>query len=444
MSFGLMTLVPPIIVIAIAILSKKPIESLLIGCISAYAIIAAATGQNFIDITVKAFFKTATNYDNVWLLMVCGLFGSLIALLHASGSTIAIAELIGRYCKKAKTVLMSSWLLGIIIFIDDYMNIMTISSCMKKLCDKKGIPRQALAYIIDSTGAPACVLVPFSTWAIFYASSFFEQEAVQQLGLGSAMSSFIHAIPYTFYASIALIIVPLFILKIIPPIGPMKEAYLNYTNYAETVENEKRQGKIIDFFVPILTMIVLAIGFGDMFIALIAAILVCFLLYVPRKIISLSEFCDLWIKGFGNLIPTLAVLLFAFFMKQACADIALPEYVVGCCLPYVTAQTFPVVAFVLVSILAFVTGDSWGVPAVCVPIIMPLAGACGANILLTMGAVISGGVFCSHACFYSDATVLTASCCDIEAMDHARTQLPYAIIGFALSGVLYLSLGFVL
>ena len=191
-------------------------------------------------------------------------------------------------------------------------------------------------------------------------------------------------------------------------------------------------------------MIVLTIVYDDMFIALIAAILVCLVLYVPRKIITLSEFCELWIKGFGDLIPTLAVLFFAFFMKQACADIALPEYVVGCCLPYVTAQTFPVVAFILVSILAFVTGDSWGVPAICVPIIMPLAGACGANVLLTMGVVVSGGVFCSHACFYSDATVLTATCCEIEVIDHARTQLPYALVGFIASAFLYTLCGFIL
>ena len=202
MDFGIWTLLPPAIVIVLAIWSKKPVESLLVGCLSAYAIIAIQTKENFITLATDAFFKVATNYDNVWIILVCALFGSLIALMNASNGTMAIAELIGRFCKSAKSILMSAWGLGMLIFIDDYMNIMTISSCMKRVCEKKRIPKATLAYIIDSTGAPACVLVPFSTWAVFYASNFYAQDSVRALGFGTAMNSYIHAIPYMFYAII--------------------------------------------------------------------------------------------------------------------------------------------------------------------------------------------------------------------------------------------------
>lgn len=443
--FGIWTIVPPILVIVLAIKTKKPVESLLLGCLCTYMIIAIFTKQNFIDLSMDAFFNVSTNYDNVWIIMVCGLFGSLIALLNASNSTMAIAEFIGKCCKGVKSVLLATWSLGIIIFIDDYMNIMTISSCMKQICDKKKIPRATLAYIIDSTGAPACVLVPFSTWAIFYASNFYEQEAVRNLDYGSAMGTYMHAVPYMFYAFLALIIVPLFIMKVIPVIGPLKKEYEIKFLDADGGQKEKikKTGKIIDFIIPIGTMIIVTIVKNDMFVALIAAIFSCFLLYVPRKIISASEFCELWIKGIADLMPTLVILLFAFFMKQACADINLPMYVVDTCKPYVSGIFFPAFAFVLVSILAFVTGDSWGVPAICVPIIIPLASACNANILLTMGAIVSGGVFCSHACFYSDATVLTATCCEIDSMTHAKTQLPYAMIAFVISFLMYLILGVV-
>lgn len=446
-NFGILTLIPPIIVIVLAIWSKKPVESLLIGCVSAYAIIAIKTNVNFIEITYDSFFKVITDPDNVYIVVVCALFGSLIALLNASNGTNAIASFLGKICRGTKSILLSSWLLGIAIFIDDYMNIMTISSCMKKLCDKRKIPRATLAYIIDSTGAPACVLVPFSTWAVFYAANFYEQKAVQDLGYGSAMSSYIHSIPYMFYASIALIVVLLFALKLIPVMGPLKKEYnteqLSDVNATSEDNKGYDSGKLIDFIIPIGIMIVVTI-ISDMFVALVIAIVACFILYVPRKVISASEFCELWIKGIGDLIPTLVILIFAFFMKQACTDINLPTYVVDKCLPYVTASTFPVIAFVLVSILAFVTGDSWGVPAICVPIIIPLAAACGANILLTMGAIVSGGVFCSHACFYSDATVLTATSCDIDAMVHAKTQLPYALMAFIVSFVLYAVLGIIM
>ena len=445
--FGMWSIAPPLLVIIFAIKTKKPIESLLFGCVSAYAIIAFLTEQDFVEITVAAFFKTATDYDNVWLIFVCGLFGSLIALLNASKGTIAIARFIGSFCRSTKSVLMAAWGLGIAIFIDDYMNIMTIIACLKKLCDKKKIPRATLAYVINSTGAPTCVLVPFSTWAMFYASNFYEQESVRELGYNSAMSTYCHIIPYAFYAIIALLLVPLFIFGFLPVLRPLKKEYIRIEkdnlkiSEGESVDNG---GKIIDFIVPIGLMIFVTIVAEDMFLALIVAIFSCFLLYVPRKVISASEFCDLWVKGFSDLIPTLVVLLFAFFMKQACADIDLPRYVVTTCLPFVSGITFPVMAFVLVSILAFITGDSWGVPAICVPIIIPLGAACGANMLLTMAAVVSGGVFCSHACFYSDATVLTASCCDIDPMLHSKTQMPYAMIAFVLSAVLYAVFGFIM
>lgn len=443
--YGVWTLLPAILVIFLAIKTKKPTESLLIGCISTYIIIAIKTNRNFVYLAQDAFFKIVTEHDNVWIIIVCGLFGSLIALLNESNSTMAIANLIGRFCDNAKSVLMAAWTMGILIFIDDYMNIMTISSCMKKICDKKKIPRATLAYVIDSTGAPACVLVPFSTWAIFYASNFYEQEAVKKLNLGGAMSSYIHAIPYMFYAILALIIVPLFVMEIVPVIGSLKREYVSLDSQIikKSVDNNVRSGNIIDFIVPIGVMIIVTIVIDDMLLALIAAILSCFLLYVPRKIVTASRFCELWVKGIADLIPTLMILLFAFFMKQACADIRLPAYVIKLCQPYISGSFFPACAFMLVSTLAFITGDSWGVPAICVPIFIPLAATCNANILLTMGAIVSGGVFCSHACFYSDATVLTATCCEIDPMTHAKTQLPYAVIAFIISFLLYLVLGIV-
>lgn len=446
-NFGMWTIIPPILVIILAVKTKRPVESLLIGCISAYLIIAIKSNQNFIVIAQKAFFNVVTDYNNVWIIVVCGLFGSLITLLNASNSTLAIADFIGKLCKGTRSILMTAWGLGIVIFIDDYMNIMTISSCMKKICDKKKIPRATLAYIIDSTGAPACVLVPFSTWAIFYASNFYEQDAVKKLNYGSAMNSYLHSIPYMFYAILALIIVPLFILKIIPIMGSLKKEYyvMNNKSYIDTeFHGSITKGNVIDFIIPIGMMIAVTIIMDDMFVALIVAILACFLLYVPRKIISASQFCELWIKGIADLMPTLMILMFAFFMKQACADINLPNYVINIFQPYLSGMFFPAFAFVLVSILAFVTGDSWGVPAICVPIIIPLAASCNANILLTMGAIVSGGVFCSHACFYSDATVLTATCCEIDPMIHAKTQFPYAVIAFIISFILYLVLGIVI
>ena len=225
----------------------------------------------------------------------------------------------------------------------------------------------------------------------------------------------------------------------------MKKEYetVVFPDDADGAENPGVTGNIIDFLVPIGLMITITVFTDDMLLALIVAILSCALLYLPRRIITPDRMADLWLKGFGDLVPTLAIMLFSFYMKRACADINLPEYVINLCIPYISRASFPAVSFVIVCVLSFITGDNWGVPSICVPIIIPLACACNANILLTMATIVSGGVFCSHACFYSDATVLTSTCCEIDNMSHARTQLPYAGISFAASLVCYIIAGFV-
>ena len=451
-SYGIVTLLPAILVIVLAVWSRRTTEPLLIGCLTSYIIIK---GINFVPTMTDAFWEVATDFDTVYLIIVCGLFGSLIKLLNYSKGTEAIALSLGKVCKDKKSTLLVSWIMGIIIFIDDYMNIMTISSCMRKLADKNKVTRESLAYVIDSTGAPMCVLLPFSTWAIFYANAFYEQSEVQALGYGSAIATYNHAIPFMFYAIAAIIVVPMFIFGIIPNLGAMKKAQERvdstgkvysdesaHLNKSADNGNEKAQSSIIDFIIPIGLMIVVTLVTGEIFWALLAAIVSCFVLYVPRKRVSIKEYCDLWIEGFMEMVPALAIILAALFMRRASADINLPNYVVSHVMPYVSGKTFPAISFAVVSGLAFITGSNWGIPAVCVPIIIPLAASANVNLIPVMAAIVSGGVFSSHACFYSDATVMTSSSCGIENMEHVSTQMPYAIISFVMAFVAFLITGF--
>lgn len=417
MGYGIITLLPALLVIVVAIKSKRTTEALLIGCVSSYLIIAAANKSNPVTLMVDSFFKVVTDYDTVWLLIVCGLFGSLIAVINAARGTHAIANLLGKICKTGKSTLFTSWLLGIIIFVDDYMNIMTISACTKKLSDLRKVPREALAYVIDSTGAPVCVLLPFSTWAIFFAGIFYEQSEIVDLGYGSAMATYIHAIPYMFYALAALVIVPLFIFGVIPKLGAMKRAYnrVEETGQVYSKESQKwnkneneevnKEAKVVDFLLPILTMIIVQLTVGDMFIAIIAAILAAGIIYIPRKKMRTNQFCDLWVQGFADSVSALVIIV--------------------------------------VAVLGFITGSNWGIPAVCAPIIIPLGAACGANLLIVIAAIVCGGTFCSHACFYSDATVITSSSCGIENMEHVYSQLPYTMIAAGIASILFLIAGFI-
>lgn len=453
MNFGLLTLLPAVLVIATAIITKRTTGALLVGVVASYLIIGGIT--EFIPKTTDAFFSVVTDYDTMWLVFVCGLFGSLIALLNASKGTHAIARFLGKICKTGKSTLLVSWLLGIIIFVDDYMNILTISACTRRLSDKRKVPREALAYVIDSTGAPVCVLLPFSTWAIFFSGVFFEQDSIKNLGYGTAMQTYIHAIPFMFYAMAAVIIVPLFIVGVIPKIGAMKKAYKRvnetgavYSKSSDKLneflkEDDNEKSSIWDFIIPIAVMIIVQLIFDDMFWAVCASILSGALLYIPRKKLKPGKFCDLIFKGFADTVPALAIIIMALLMRKASSDLNLPNYVVDMIKPFVDAHLFPMLAFITVSLLGFITGSNWGIPAVCAPIIIPLGAAVDANLLLVMAAIVCGGTFCSHACFYSDATVITSNACGIENMDHVYTQLPYALIAFAVSCLAFLAFGFI-
>ena len=453
MSYGLLTLLPAVLVLLFAIATKKTTEALIIGCLTSYIIIS---GSSFIPMTLEALLDVLTDRDNQWMIVLTGFFGSLIALLNASNATNSIARFLGKFCKGVKSTLIATWILGIIIFIDDTLNILAVSSCMKKLSDRNRVPREALAYVVDSTTAPACVIFPFSTWVIFYANVFWDQEEVRNLGFDSALSTYYHLIPYVFYGMAALLIVPAFAFGLIPQIGQMKKAFErtektgNVFSEASSKLNEVKDnssgiednpGSVIDFLLPIGVLIALTIIVDDMLIAVIVAIFVCMLLFLPRRKITFSEFCDLWIRGFTDMVPALAILVAALLMRKASSDLHLPEYVVNAVGPLISADFFPLITFIIVSALAFVTGSCWGILGICTPILVPLAQTTGANLILVLAAIVSAGTFGSHACFYSDATVITSITCGVNNMDHAKTQFPYAMIAFVVSCIAFLIAG---
>lgn len=454
MDYGIFTLVPVLFVILFALKTKRTLESLILGTLLSYVIM---DGFGFAQGWMDAFFRVAADYDHQWVFMVCALFGSLITLLGASHGTLGFTKLLERFCRGPKTSMIVTWIMGILIFVDDYLNIMTLSTCMKKVTDERKVPREALSYIIDSTGAPVCAILPFSTWAIFFAGLFFAEPAVQALGYASGLETFYHVIPFIFYALGAVIIVPLFILNVVPKLGKMKTAYqrvketgMVYSpesavlNEDEEDDSYQATGSLMDFVIPIGVLIVLAIWGGELFLAVIAAIGTCLFLYVPRRKMSFVKFCDLAMHGFCNMIPTVAIIYFAFVMQEAMSDIGIAEFVITSIQPYVSAAFFPMVTFLLVAVLNFSTGSVWGIPAIVTPIIIPLAATIDANLLLVMGAIISGATLGSHACFYSDATVLTSSCCKMENMDHALSQLPYSLLVAGLASAGYLVCGAVM
>ena len=281
MSHGLIAVLIILVVIIGAITTRRCVEFLIGGSLLAALVLY---GKDFLvqwcTILQEVF------ADNVWIVLVCGLFGSLIALLQASKGTFGFSKVIAKICTNEKRTLLASFILGVLIFVDDYLNVLSIGVCMKGVYDKRKIPRETLAYMLDATGAPVCVLLPFSTWAVFYASLFEEEESVKALGYATGIQAYIHAIPFCFYPIITLLIVLLFSLGIMPKLGSMKAAYKRvaetgkvYSNASRKYNHEERkgfeeEGNIWNFLIPMIALVAIAVVTGNLLLAVIVALLI--------------------------------------------------------------------------------------------------------------------------------------------------------------------------
>jgi Na+/H+ antiporter NhaC len=453
-NFGLLTLLPPIVIIVFALITRKTFEALVLGAVIAF-IISAKT--KFVGATIDAFLSVIA--DNAWMWMTLGLFGSFVALLSKSKGTLGFGQLVVRFANGPKKSMLTAWILGVIVFMDDYLNILTVSSAMRDVTDKYKQPREMLAYIIDSTGAPICVLIPLSTWAVFFSGVFQDQKELNDFGSGTEL--YLQGIPFNFYALAAVIIVPLVIIGVIPKMFGMKKAYervattgdlysdrskkFNEISNGEGIlEDNAKKGNVWNFILPMVLIIAITVYTEDLLMGLVFALALQLVLYVASKVISFGNFCELFASGFASMVPMLFICVGALTVKIAMDSIALPAYIINAVLPFMTPELFPAITFVVVAGLSFITGSNWGIPAVTVPIIAPLAVLSGAHVPMTLAAIVGGGTFGSHICFYSDATVLTSQASGIDNLEHAFTQFPYGVLGAILSIALYAGFGIAL
>ena len=478
---GLIAVIIIIFVVIGAVVTRRCIEFLLLGsAVGSIILYGSAFPGKWIGILQEV----VGDPDNVWLWLVCGLFGSLIAVLQAAGGTGGFSRILSRVCTNQNRTMLASYILGLLIFVDDYLNVLTVGVCMRDLYDQKKLPRESLAFVLDSTGAPVCVLLPFSTWAVFYAGLFYNHDLIAGQ-FSSGINAYIHAIPYCFYPMIALLIVLLFTIGRFPKLGAMKKAFervektgavysaasakynterdparglseANTQNRADgtkdpdwnlagdserTAAEAMKTGKLRDFLIPIIALVAMAVITGDLLLSVITVLILCAVMYLPARRMTMEQFTENMIKGFGEMLPVFFMLVGAFSLAHICGEMQLTEYLIELAKPFLTPAMFPAVSFVLLSLLAFVTGSNWGMSAVVIPILIPMCAAIGGTPVLTMAAIISGGAFGSHACFYTDATILSSNAAGIDNMEHAVSQIPYVMIAAGISVILYLIAG---
>ncbi len=465
-----LSLIPPIVVMATAVWLKRPILALVIGAVAGLLLLSPIDAlTSFADISLKVMQDETIG----WLILVCGGFGALIGLLIHTGGALAFGRFGAQKAKGPRSSMVMTFILGMIIFIDDYLNALSVGEAMKRVTDKYKVSRQKLAYIVDSTAAPVCVIIPISTWAVFFGGLLVDNGVASAEDKG--ISVYINAIPYMFYPWLALLCVLLLALKIIPDIGPMKKAELatqagtpidcelapdskkptlaahghhhasgqmpHHTSdeYAmhsieEEFEHGNKQGKLHNFVVPMLMLIAFTIYFEiDVLKGVMATLLFTIVYYSAQKLMSIGEMMEVMMNGFKTMLPAISTVIAAFIFKDVCDKMLLPQFVIENLTPYMTAAMLPALVFLAMAILSFATGSSWGIFAVSIPIVMPLAQSVNADIPLVIGALLSAASFGSQACFYSDSTVLAAQGSGCDLISHAVTQLPYCLIAAALA-----------
>ncbi len=456
-SFGLLSLIPVVVILVFAVITKDTFISLFLGVASGFIIVAKGHPLDAFNGFVDGLYTVLADGNTAWVLMLCGLFGSLIMLMQESGGVLGFSNLSHRILKTRKASLIGTWILGIIVFVDDYLNSLAVGAAVRDITDKHKVSREMLAYIVNSTGVTVCAIVPISTWAAFMSAQM--KTAGMTEGM-TAASAYLHSIPFVFYGWIAVLCVPLFCLGVLPLFGPMKAAEkraletgevfseISKNALVELPDQEKKfEGKTcraINFIAPILVVAVLTIITEDILIALFAAVGVAFIMYIPQRLMTIKEFFSHIMGGLVDMFPTLVIIILSYVLIEVNTQLGLIDFVVGIALKTVNPSLLPVTIFVVIGLLSFASGSFWGLAAIAFPIVGPLADALGVNPFLCAGALISAVAFGGHICMYSDTVILASASTQVTNAEYFRTSGPLVAVPFVLAIIVFAIFGFIM
>lgn len=451
---------PPVIAIVLALITKEVYSSLMVG-IACGALLY--TGFQPI-VAVQTMFEIMGEKvgGNINICIFLVLLGILVSLITKSGASRAYGEWAARTIKTRRGASFATSFLGCFIFVDDYFNCLTVGTVMRPVTDKYGISRAKLAYIIDATAAPVCIIAPISSWAAAVGSSLPEGSAIDGFSL------FLKTIPFNIYALLTLAFLAFLIIGDFD-FGPMKKYQKAHASddleHMEETHIVGGSGKVFDLIIPISILIIFCIagmlytgGFlegasiidafanCDSSIALVMGsfltLIVTFIMYIPRKILSFGQFCESFTEGFKAMVPAILILTLAWTLSGICS----PEYlnIGGYVKMLVNSGTMitmfmPAIFFLIALGLAFATGTSWGTFGILIPISVVVFGDSISNMLvLTVAACLAGAVAGDHISPISDTTILASAGAQCNHIDHVATQLPYSLLVTAVSFVGFL------
>jgi len=457
MEYGILSIAIPLLTIALAIITKDVIVSLMGGI---FAGLLVLNGYNPFIATLALLDGIIALFAEGWItktLLFMLLVGAIIKLLTISGavnSFIAYLSQKGKKIDSPRGAMLLAYVVGVVIFIESSITSLVAGTVAKPLCDKNGVSREKLAYICDGTSAPICSLIPLNGWGALLLGLIVSAIDSNVIA-GDGVSLLIASIPYNFYAIFALIIV-LVVIFFNLDIGPMKHAVAKPYHTEEM--NHKIKATPFPMLLPLIVMVFAVpaglyfTGNGDIFkgsgstsvyYAVIATLMFMYVYYVGTKLLSHKKYFKGFYEGLGEMIPVTMILLFALFIGKIIGDLGTAKYLANLLSGNISPALIPLLVFLVSGITAFSTGTSWGTFSIMMPIGLALSATMGLDIPLVIAAVISGGIFGDHASPISDTTIISSMAAGCDHVEHVRTQLPYALIGGMLAAVAFLVAGWV-
>lgn len=458
------SLIPPLIAIILALITKEVYSSLFIGILVGGLFYANFGFEGaMVHIFEDGMVGQLSDPGNVGILVFLVILGIMVALMNKAGGSAAFGRYAGEKIKSKTGAQLATVLLGVLIFIDDYFNCLTVGSVMRPVADKHKVSREKLAYLIDATAAPICIIAPISSWAAAV-SGFVEGE--------DGFLLFLQAIPYNFYALFTIAFMILAVLYKVE-FGSMKTKEDAMETLAakaqEAQEKLEGDGKVIDLVVPIVSLILCCIvgmiysgGFFDgtpfieafsncdasvgLMLGSFAALFITLVYYMIRKVMDLKTSMECVPEGFKAMVPAILILTLAWTLKSMTESLGAKEFVAAL-MKQASADLvslMPAVIFLVGCFLAFATGTSWGTFGILIPIVVDAFSATDHRLMIiAISACMAGAVCGDHCSPISDTTIMASAGAQCNHVEHVATQLPYALFVAAISCICYVIAGFV-
>ncbi|MGV8152901.1 MAG: Na+/H+ antiporter NhaC family protein [Alkaliphilus sp.] len=469
-NYGILSIFPPLLAIVIAFRYKNVILALFIAVLTGALILAGGNPYTtMIVMFEEVFFEQLKSGFNSQMMLMMALIGGFVALIEKSGGALAFAKSATKVVNTRTKAQLLLWLCGLGIFFTDSGNSLILGPTFKPITDKLRISREKVAYILDSTSSPICILIPFIGWGVFIMSLI--QKEYEHLGIaGSEFTAFMRAVPFQLYAISALLLVPI-VAIMRREFGPMAKAE-HRAYYENKVLDEnaiplrpdteieipkgvepKASSIVIPIIVLFVVMFSMFVSFGfpgripgvNMRISISTAYLlstgVCMFLVIKNKVMNFKESLNTVISGMQRMMYILIVLLLSWSIGSVCKSLGTSVYIVDLAKDFILPSFVPALIFIIGGLIAFATGTSWGTFAILMPIAIPMAHAFDISIYAAIGAVLSGGLFGDHCSPISDTTILASMGASSDHIDHVKTQMPYAmtaglasLMGFIVAG----------